>query len=182
LFSESGRKFVIEAEDGSLLGVLMLGMVESRWPKSPCILTGERSEKGIVAVTNSATGKSLRIFTTVPSRSAVAQYLNGQECSLLTFDAGPDELQAALDALEEGPAYIAPGIVRSLATSPPVSPLTPREVEVARLVADGLSNSEIAEQLVISPHTVRAHLQSIGSRLNVNSRGKMAAKFRELQL
>ena len=48
--------------------------------------------------------------------------------------------------------------------------LTAREVEVLRLVAQGLTDAEVAEQLVISPRTVNTHLTSIYSKLNVNSR------------
>jgi DNA-binding NarL/FixJ family response regulator len=48
--------------------------------------------------------------------------------------------------------------------------LTKREVEVLRLVAVGLSNSEIASQLFLSPHTVRAHLFSIFNKAGVTSR------------
>jgi DNA-binding NarL/FixJ family response regulator len=60
---------------------------------------------------------------------------------------------------------------------PPASPapsypagLSTREVEVLRLVAQGLSNAQIAEQLVISPYTVNAHMRSIYNKLEVNSR------------
>ncbi len=48
--------------------------------------------------------------------------------------------------------------------------LTAREVEVLRLVARGLSDAQVAEALVISPRTVNAHLRSIYSKLNINSR------------
>jgi predicted ATPase/DNA-binding CsgD family transcriptional regulator/tRNA A-37 threonylcarbamoyl transferase component Bud32 len=48
--------------------------------------------------------------------------------------------------------------------------LSMREVEVLRLVAQGMSNSQIAEQLVLSPNTVNAHIQSIYRKLDVNSR------------
>ncbi len=50
------------------------------------------------------------------------------------------------------------------------SGLTAREIEVLRLVADGLSNAEIAERLVLSERTVHAHLRSIFDKLGVNSR------------
>ena len=53
---------------------------------------------------------------------------------------------------------------------------------LAQLVAQGLSNGEIAERLVISTHTVRTHLQSISGRLGVSSRGKLAARVHELGL
>ncbi len=48
--------------------------------------------------------------------------------------------------------------------------LTAREVEVLRLVAQGLSDAQVAEQLVISPRTVNWHLTSIYSKLGVSSR------------
>jgi DNA-binding NarL/FixJ family response regulator len=54
--------------------------------------------------------------------------------------------------------------------------LTPREVEVLRLVAAGLSNAQIAQQLVVSPRTVEAHLRSIFRKLAVTSR-TAAARF-----
>ncbi len=49
--------------------------------------------------------------------------------------------------------------------------LTAREMEVLRLVAQGLSDAQVAEQLVISPRTVNWHLTSIYSKLGVSSRG-----------
>jgi ATP/maltotriose-dependent transcriptional regulator MalT len=49
--------------------------------------------------------------------------------------------------------------------------LTAREVEVLRLLARGLTNTQIAEQLVLSPHTVHSHVRSILSKLGVPSRG-----------
>ncbi len=48
--------------------------------------------------------------------------------------------------------------------------LTAREVEVLRLVAQGLTDAQVAEQLVISPRTVNFHLTSIYSKLGVSSR------------
>ena len=52
----------------------------------------------------------------------------------------------------------------------PLGSLTPRELEVLTEVARGRSNQEIAEVLVISPHTVRRHLQNIFTKLDVPSR------------
>jgi len=70
------------------------------------------------------------------------------------------------------PAQTAPGSSAAAPASHPSSPagLTAREVEVLRLVAQGLSDAQIAEQLVISPRTVNWHLTSIYSKLGVSSR------------
>ena len=48
--------------------------------------------------------------------------------------------------------------------------LTEREIEVLRLCAEGCSNPQIAEKLIISPHTVKAHISNILFKLNVPSR------------
>jgi DNA-binding NarL/FixJ family response regulator len=60
--------------------------------------------------------------------------------------------------------------------------LTPREVEVLRLVAQGLSNRAIAERLVITERTVKAHVTHILRKLDVSSRTQAAARARELRL
>lgn len=60
--------------------------------------------------------------------------------------------------------------------------LTAREVEVLRLIADGLSNPAIAEQLTISVGTVKAHTGSIYSKLGVNNRVQALSRGRELHL
>ena len=53
---------------------------------------------------------------------------------------------------------------------PAFEELTPREIEVLRQLATGLSNKQIAECLVLSPHTVNGHIHSIFGKLAVNSR------------
>jgi len=62
--------------------------------------------------------------------------------------------------------------VPSVVTTPPSYPneLTEREVQVLRLVAQGLTNAQIAERLVVSPHTVHTHVKAIHSKLGVTSR------------
>jgi DNA-binding NarL/FixJ family response regulator len=69
-----------------------------------------------------------------------------------------------------------------LATQTYPNGLTAREVEVLRLVAQGLSDAQVAQTLVISPRTVNAHLRSIYSKLNITSRTAAAHFALEQQL
>jgi ATP/maltotriose-dependent transcriptional regulator MalT len=63
-----------------------------------------------------------------------------------------------------------------------LSPLSDRERAVLRLMAAGLSNQDIASELVVAPSTVHWHLKNIYSKLNVHSRTQAAAVARELGL
>jgi LuxR family maltose regulon positive regulatory protein len=73
-----------------------------------------------------------------------------------------------------GQAYPRPSIL--------LEPLTPREMEILRLVADGASNRVIAEQLYLSTGTVKIHLKHIFGKLGVTSRTQAIARARELNL
>jgi DNA-binding CsgD family transcriptional regulator len=58
----------------------------------------------------------------------------------------------------------------------PVSPLTPRELEVLQLAAEGLSGPSAAERLVLSPETVKTHFRNIYTKLGVSGRGAAVAR------
>jgi len=100
----------------------------------------------------------------------------------LLKDSGPDALVEAIRQVQRGESSLHPKIARKLiqelarpALQPPtVDPLTPREIEVLRLVAQGLGNQEIADELVIGEATVRSHVSSILSKLHLASRTQAA--------
>ena len=103
------------------------------------------------------------------------------------LDAGPEMATLLRRALDRG---IAPGYVARLLAAldepvpdqPLVEPLTPRELEVLHLIAAGLRNQEIADQLVISPATVKRHISNIYGKLGVSHRTQAVAHARELGL
>jgi len=66
--------------------------------------------------------------------------------------------------------------------SPLVESLSERELEVLRLVAAGLSNSQIADKLIVTVGTVKRHLNNIFGKLNVSSRAQALARGHELDL
>jgi LuxR family transcriptional regulator, maltose regulon positive regulatory protein len=108
-------------------------------------------------------------------------------------EAAADEARCALELLSELKAERelarARGVLESVLGSVPAplaadadgpgsltSPLSRREVEVLRLVADGLTNQEIAERLFLSDHTVHRHLANILNKLSVGSRAAAVAR------
>jgi DNA-binding NarL/FixJ family response regulator len=64
----------------------------------------------------------------------------------------------------------------------PAESLSAREIEVLRLLAAGRDNAAIANELIVSPNTVKAHVKSIYRKLAVNNRAEAAAAARELRL
>jgi NarL family two-component system response regulator YdfI len=74
----------------------------------------------------------------------------------------PDTAEAALASLSVAPA--------TAAVNTSVQPLTPREIEVLHMLAEGLGNKTVARRLGISEHTVKFHVGSIFAKLNVSSR------------
>ena len=63
-----------------------------------------------------------------------------------------------------------------------IDPLTEREREVLRLLSEGISNKEIASRMVVAPSTIKQHLKSIYSKLDVHNRTQAVARGRELDL
>jgi len=97
-------------------------------------------------------------------------------------DSRPEDLARAIRQVYRGESSLHPVIARKVleelsrpSDRPPTpDPLTQREVEVLRLVAQGLENAEIAEKLVITEATVRTHVSNITSKLHVASRTQAA--------
>ncbi len=114
-----------------------------------------------------------------PYDSARVRVLVGLACRQLgDVDAAEMELEAARRVFEELGAAPDVARVEKLVHRPPVEAsggLTPREVEVVRLVATGRTNRAIAEELVISEKTVARHVSNVFTKLGVSSRSAVTA-------
>ena len=102
--------------------------------------------------------------------------------AMLPRDAAPAEVLAAVEAASTGLAVVDPHDLEALlsasnptAASAESTVLTPRELEVLRLMAEGAANKNIAWKLGISEHTVKFHVASILAKLNASTRTEAVA-------
>ncbi|MBB5914567.1 DNA-binding NarL/FixJ family response regulator [Nocardia transvalensis] len=102
-------------------------------------------------------------------------------CGYILKDTPPAELLAAVRGAAAGESVLSPSVASKLMTRvrKPDTTLSPREIEVLRLVADGHSNREIGKRLFLSETTVKSHLVHIYSKLGVKSRTSAVARARE---
>ena len=123
------------------------------------------------------------ILTTFDLDEYVYEALRSGASGFLLKDAGADELLHAVRVVAAGEALLAPAITRRLiedyAHRPPLrerpaalAELTPRELEVLRLIARGLSNADIARELVVGDATVKTHVARIFVKLEVHDRAQ----------
>jgi DNA-binding NarL/FixJ family response regulator len=123
------------------------------------------------------------VLTTFGLDTYVYDALRAGASGFMLKDAPPEEIAAAVRIVASGDALLAPAVTRAVieafsrqtptqAPTPPtaIAELTPREQEVLDLLARGLSNSEICEQLVISEATTKTHVARILQKLDLRDR------------
>jgi len=121
------------------------------------------------------------VVTTFNLDEHVYEALRAGASGFLLKDAPADQLLAGIRTVATGAALLAPEVTRRLVgryasrIAPPETAraddvLSPRELEVLRLVATGLSNSEIAAELVLSPETVKTYVSRLLTKLDLRDR------------
>ena len=123
------------------------------------------------------------MLTTFDLDQHVYDALAAGASGFLLKDTTAEHLFQAVRVVAEGEALLAPGITRRLiaefarqrgrpsgASAPALSALTPRETDVLRLIAQGLSNPEIAGRLVVGEETVKTHVSRILAKLGLRDR------------
>jgi DNA-binding NarL/FixJ family response regulator len=126
---------------------------------------------------------SVVVVTTFDLDEYVHTALRSGACGFLLKDSGPALLVEAVRAAVSGDALISPSItirlLRHLSPPAPASAvsadISPRELDVVKLVARGLTNAEIATELFISVGTVKTHMASIQAKLTARNRVEIAA-------
>lgn len=125
------------------------------------------------------------ILTMHESEEYFLQSLRMGAAGYLVKKAAPADLCAAVRTIAHGGAFLYPGLAKSLIraylapssmvnaantspTLPPLDVLTPREIEVLKMVAEGYTNQEIADRLILSIKTVQAHRANVMEKLGLH--------------
>jgi DNA-binding NarL/FixJ family response regulator len=142
-------------------------------------LDGIAATREIVAASPEA---KVVILTTFEQDDYIFGALNAGASGFLLKRSGPEELLAAIQTVAAGDSLLSPSVTRTVIDrmarqpTPEIGPsrlldsLTPREREVLVLLARGLSNSEIATELVIEESTVKTHVKRILMKLRLRDR------------
>jgi len=153
-------------------------------------INGVEATKAIRSILPAA---QIIILTTFDDDEYLLAGLRAGACGYLLKDMPSEQLAGAIRAAAKGQSPIGPEMARKLvnlvtqnpiASAPPaaVSELSEREIEVLRLIADGLSNKEIAEKLFIAEGTAKNHVSNILSKLEARDRAQAVARAKELGL
>ena len=176
---EPDLQVVAEAGDGQETIALVererpdLAIVDISMP----VMNGIEATRGIKRVSPQT---AVLVLTAYDDDQYVFAILEAGAAGYLLKNARGSELIDAVRQVCAGESVLQPAIAKkvlrhvarkqSAAEEPPVDTLTERELEVLRLAAQGLSNRQIAEQLVVSPRTVQSHMANIFGKLQVGSR------------
>lgn len=179
LRAEEGIEVAGEAGDGAEAVSLAaeLGpdvvLMDVRMPA----LDGIEATRRIVSTLHSP---RVLVLTTFDSDEIVLGALRAGASGFLLKDAPGDQLVAAIRVVAGGGSLFAPSVTRRLVeryvgatpvtASPGLDELTGREREILRLVARGLSNAEVAGELVLSEHTVKTHITHLLQKLGLRDR------------
>lgn len=146
------------------------------------VLDGIAATEGIVSSPETSTSRVI-VLTMFEMDEYVYGALAAGASAFLLKDATPAQLVDAIRRVHAGESLVAPQVMRRLvdhyvqhprAQAPRRPPgLTAREEEVLVLIARGLSNAEIAEELTITMHTVKAHIGALLSKLHARDRAQL---------
>lgn len=182
LLSEHGFPIAGEAASGEAA----LPLIERRQPDLVVMDLSMGGMSGIEAtreLTRRFPGVIVVVVTVSASEADVLEALEAGASGYLLKDSGAEELVRALEAAADGDTPLSPRVAgpivhharaRGGEADPGGADLSKREVEVLRLLAEGLDNNEIALRLYLSPTTVKRQVSAIFAKLGVSNRVQAA--------
>jgi len=144
------------------------------------VLDGVEATRAIVG---EATGTEVLVLTSFSDHARIDAAIEAGAVGYLLKDAEPEALLDGIRAVARGESPLDPRAARRVlshrspappGTDPAAATLSPRELEVLRLVVEGLLNKQIAQRLGITERTVKAHLTSAYQRIGVADRTQAA--------
>ena len=181
LEADENLRVVAEANDGAQAVAAArrthpdIVLMDIRMP----VMDGLEATRRIVAGNDSP---HVLMLTTFDLDEYVFDALVAGASGFLLKDVAPEDLLAGIHIISRGDSLLSPSVTRRLIASfvrdhprPPQPPpgleeLTPRELEILQLIARGLSNAEIAEQLVVSNTTIKTHVARVLDKLGLRDR------------
>jgi DNA-binding NarL/FixJ family response regulator len=150
-------------------------LMDIRMPK----LDGLEATRRILTADQNA---KVLVLTTFNLDEYVYEALRAGASGFVLKDEPPEQLISAVKTVAAGDALLSPSVTRNViahftrhrrqAPPPAVETLTPRELDVFRLIASGRSNAEIGSELFISDTTVKTHVTRLLQKLNVRDRAQ----------
>ena len=182
LLSESGGfEVVAEVSDGQE-AVLRAEETQPDVILMDLLMPGMDGIEATRQITDRQPGARILVLTSFAADNKLFPAIKAGAMGYLLKDSSPEELVRAIRQVHRGEAALHPTIARKLLQeiAHPVDPqptpetLTARELAVLRLIAQGLRNQEIADELAVSEATVRAHVSRVLGKLHLASRTQAA--------
>lgn len=180
-------------EDIAVVRLDLHDLVESTLAHPPDVVVDQACDREVVTAVRAARGRTtLLVVSHHDDEDAALATLRAGADGFLTKHADPAALPRVVRALARGEAVVSRRLTRRLIEAvrrlpgdgvglrPVRSPLSDREWEVLDLLRAGLSTVEIADEMELSPSTVRTHLKHVFRKLGVSSREEAVGLAREL--
>ena len=181
LSTEPGMQLVGSADNGdaAIIGALALRpdviLLDLQMPRRSGI-------EAIKEIKQAWPEANILVLTSFGGDEEVFPAIQAGALGYLLKDSSPQDLLQAIRDVYDGRSSLHPSValkviqeLKKLPELPPTTePLTDREVEILRLVAEGLTNHDIAQKLVVSERTVRTHVSNILSKLHLANRTQAA--------
>jgi DNA-binding NarL/FixJ family response regulator len=158
-----------EASDGESA----IAMTERRKPNVVLMdirMPGMDGLEATKQIVDRVPGTFVLMFTAFSERSLLARGLESGAKGYILKEASHDTLLRAIEKVAQGDGYVDPALMPSFVGGDREGMLTAREREILKLLADGMSNADVAAKLFISPETVKSHVRHILTKLEADTR------------